>query len=330
MLMPMLRQARIDRLNVLITGGAGFIGSTLAQALLDQGATVVLLDNFNDYYDPALKRANVAQLCPQARVLLVEGDLRQPADVRRAFDVLPIQRVAHMAAMAGVRSAIPIEVYSAVNITGTLNLLEAARQQQVELFVMASTSSVYGETKVLPFVETDSADRPLTPYAATKRAAELLGYTYHHLHGMNVTVLRLFNVYGPRGRPDMMPMKLLHASQTGAEVVLFNDGDIARDWTYVDDTVSGIVAALHTPLGYEIINLGLGSPITMRTFVQMVEALTGRRLNTRAAPTPPSDPPITFCNNEKARRLLRFDPQVDIASGLARTWAWYQQAYLCR
>jgi UDP-glucuronate 4-epimerase len=311
--------------NVLITGGAGFIGSTLAQALLNQGETVVLFDNFNDYYDPSLKRANVARLHPMERVHLVEGDLRHPDDVARAFAVLPIQRVAHMAAMAGVRSATPVEVYGAVNIMGTLHLLEAARQRRVELFVMASTSSVYGKTHILPFVETDSADRPLTPYAATKRAAELLGHTYHHLHGMQVTVLRLFNVYGPYGRPDMMPMKLLHASQTGAEVLLFNDGELARDWTYVDDTVAGIVQALHTPLGYEVINLGLGSPIRMRAFVEIIEELTGQRLNTRAVPTPPSDPPITFCNNEKARRLLGFDPRVPVAEGLARTWEWFRQ-----
>jgi UDP-glucuronate 4-epimerase len=311
--------------NVLITGGAGFIGSALAQALLDDGCRVVLLDNFNDYYDPALKRANVARLCPAERVHLVEGDLRQPSDVEAAFSVLPIQRVAHMAAMAGVRSAIPAEVYAAVNVMGTLHLLEAARRHGVDLFVMASTSSVYGETEAVPFVETDSADRPLTPYAATKRAAELLGHTYHRLHGMRVTVLRLFNVYGPRGRPDMMPMKLFHASQTGAEVTLFNGGDIARDWTYVDDTVDGIVRALHTPFGYEIINLGLGSPIPLRAFVEIVEGLTGRRIRTRAAPTPPSDPPITFCSNEKARRLLGFAPQVSVAEGLARTWEWFRR-----
>lgn len=328
--MRISKLARAIRLNVLITGGAGFIGSALAQALLDQGDHVVLLDNFNDYYDPALKRANVARLRPAQRVHLVEGDLRQPAEIERAFDRLPIQRVAHMAAMAGVRSTTPAEVYSAVNIMGTLHLLEAARRRQIELVVMASTSSVYGATPVVPFVETDSADRPLTPYAATKRAAELIGHTYYHLHGLNVTVLRLFNVYGPCGRPDMMPMKLLHASQTGAEVLLFNGGDIARDWTYVDDTIKGIVAALHTPLGYEIINLGVGRPITMRAFVEIVEALTGQRLNTRAVPTPPSDPPITFCNNEKARRLLGFAPQVSVAEGLAQTWAWFQQAYLCR
>jgi UDP-glucuronate 4-epimerase len=312
-------------MNVLITGGAGFIGSALAQALLDEGCCVVLLDNFNDYYDPALKRANVARLRPTERVHLVEGDLRQPSEVERAFQILPIQRVAHMAAMAGVRSAIPAEVYAAVNVMGTLHLLEAARQHGVDLFVMASTSSVYGETETVPFVETDSADRPLTPYAATKRAAELLGHTYHHLYGMRVTVLRLFNVYGPRGRPDMMPMKLFQASQTGAEVTLFNGGDIARDWTYVDDTVTGIVRALHTPFGYEIINLGLGSPIPLRAFVEIIETLTGRRIRTRAAPTPPSDPPITFCNNEKARRLLGFAPQVSVAEGLARTWDWFQR-----
>lgn len=310
---------------VLITGGAGFIGSTLAQALLARGETVVILDNFNDYYAPDLKRANIAALRPTERLHVIEGDLRRPEDIARAFAAAPIERVAHMAAMSGVRNSMQqVETYVAVNTMGSLNLLEAARTHHVQQMVMASTSSVYGTTRILPFIETDSADRPLTAYAATKRAAELMAHTFYHLHGMNVTILRFFNVYGPSGRPDMMPMKLFQASQDGGVITLFNDGDIARDWTYIGDTVDGVRRALDTPLGYEVLNLGVGSPLSMREFVHIIEALTGRTIHTQSVATPLSDPPITFCNNEKARRLLGFAPQVAVQDGLALTWEWFQ------
>jgi UDP-glucuronate 4-epimerase len=195
----------------------------------------------------------------------------------------------------------------------------------VDLFVQASTSSVYGATARLPFVETDPADRPLAPYPASKRAAELLGHVYHHLHGMNVTVLRFFNVYGPAGRPDMMPLRVMNAVLDGTVIPVFNGGDIQRDWTYIDDTVSGILAALDRPLGYEVINLGVGAPISLREFISVIEELSGRRLNTRDEPTPPSDPPVTYCDNTKARRLLDFDPRTPVHEGLAQTWAWFRR-----
>ena len=312
-------------MTTLVTGGAGFIGSHVAAALLEQGESVVVIDNFNDYYDPAIKRANAARLREYPSFKLVEGDVRDVQLVTRLFAENRITRVAHLAALAGVRASVnQPRLYLDVNLTGTLNLLEAAKQARVEQFVLASTSSVYGRTEILPFVETDTADRPLASYPASKRAAELLAHTYHNLAGMNVTCLRFFNVYGPAGRPDMMPWRLLEATRTGAPVKLFNGGDIHRDWTYIADTVAGVLAALDKPLGYEIINLGCGTPISLTDFVEIMEEYTGKAINTVSVPTPPSDPPITYCNNAKARELLGFAPAVSIRDGLWRTWEWYR------
>lgn len=313
-------------MSYLVTGGAGFVGSHVAHMLLDRGEKVVILDNFNDYYDVGVKRQNIAKLGKSVNLTVIEGDVRDVALVNRIFEEHGITHVAHMAAMAGVRASVTqTPLYMEVNLTGTMNLLEAARENRVALFVLASTSSVYGETKVLPFIETDTADRPLASYPASKRAAELLAHTYHHLFNMNVTVLRFFNVYGPAGRPDMMPMRLLHAAFDGTRINLFNGGDLQRDWTYIEDTVKGVVAALDRPLGYEIINLGCGNPISMTAFIEIIEEYTGRTINTVNVPTPPSDPPITYCNNEKARRLLGFSPEVDVRQGLWRTWEWFRE-----
>ena len=313
-------------MTILVTGGAGFIGSHLADALLARGDTVVAIDNFNDYYDPAIKRANAARLAAHPAFTMAEGDIRDTATVEALFADHGVRRVAHLAAMAGVRESVKQpQLYLDVNLNGTFTLLEAARRHAVELFVLASTSSVYGNTERLPFEESDPADHPLAAYPASKRAAEMLGHTYHHLHGMNVTVLRFFNVYGPAGRPDMMPMRVMNAILDGTVIPIFNGGDIHRDWTYIDDTVSGVMAALDTPLGYEVMNLGVGAPISLREFIDVIEELSGRKLNTKNVPTPPSDPPITFCDNGKVRRLLGFDPQTRVHDGLAKTWDWFRR-----
>ncbi len=310
----------------LITGGAGFIGSHLAEHLLTHGDTVVIIDNFNDYYDPALKRHNIQRLGDSPKLTVVEGDIRDVDLVNRLFTEHGITRVAHLAAMAGVRSSMTQpRLYMDVNTTGTLNLLEAAREQQVTQFVLASTSSVYGKTEVLPFIETDTADLPLAAYPASKRAAEILGHTYNNLHGMNVTCLRFFNVYGPAGRPDMMPMLLMEATQDGRIMKLFNGGDIHRDWTFINDTVTGVAAALERPLGYEVINLGCGNPISLMNMVEIFEELSGKSINWVEVETPPSDPPITFCDNTKARTLLDFDPKVPVHEGLRITWEWFRK-----
>ena len=309
----------------LVTGGAGFIGRHVAEALLKRGGDVIVLDNFNDYYDPAIKVHNADALGQYSNCTVIKGDIRDVDLLNRIFSERRITRVAHLAAMAGVRESVgQTRLYMDVNLTGTMNLLEAGASADIEQFVLASTSSVYGKTEILPFVETDSADRPLAAYPASKRAAELLAHTYNNLRGMQVTALRFFNVYGPAGRPDMMPWRLMEATQTGETIKLFNGGEIHRDWTYIADTVRGVLAALDKPLGYEVINLGCGAPISLKDFVAIIEQNAGKRINTVQVPTPPSDPPITFCDNSKARELLGFAPAVSIREGLRQTWDWYR------
>ena len=309
----------------LITGGAGFVGSHVAEKLLQRGETVVVIDNFNDYYDPAIKRRNIDRLNPYEKFSLVEDDIRNVERVNQLFTEHNITHVAHLAAMAGVRASVDqTQLYIDVNLIGTMNLLEAGKAQNIKQFVMASTSSVYGKTEVIPFIETDTADRPLAAYPASKRSAELLAYTYNNLVNMNVTILRFFNVYGPSGRPDMMPWRLMEATQSGEVIKLFNGGDIHRDWTYIADTVNGVIAALDKPLGYEVINLGCGAPISLIDFVEIIEEYSGKSINTIDVPTPLSDPPITYCDNTKARELLGFAPETSVKEGLYKTWEWFR------
>lgn len=314
-------------MSYLITGGAGFIGSHVAERLLQRGERVLILDNFNDYYDPAIKRASIQRI-QHENLTVVDGDVRDNELIKRLFSEHGIRKVAHLAAMAGVRMSVnETPLYMQVNTIGSMNLFEAARDNAIEQFVLASTSSVYGATTKLPFIETDTADRPLAAYPASKRAAEMLAYTYHNLNKANYTILRFFNVYGPAGRPDMMPMRLMQASQDGSEIKLFNGGDISRDWTYIDDTVAGVIAALDKPLGYEVINLGLGNPISMTDFVEIIEELSGKTINKVTVETPLSDPPITYCDNTKARELLGFNPKMTVYEGLAKTWDWFRDFY---
>lgn len=320
--------------NVLVTGCAGFIGSHAAQALLGRGDVVVGLDNLNDYYDPARKRANLAEARQaiggaQGRFIFVEGDVRDPGLVRELFAGREFAAVLHLAAMAGVRASVedPQRYYD-VNVTGTLNLVEAARRQRVGNFVFASTSSVYGTTRQVPFVETDVCDRPLSPYAATKRAGEMLGFTYHHLHGLNFTALRFFTVYGPRGRPDMMTYKVADNIAFGRQVPLYNNGQMHRDWTYVNDIVEGVLAAVDRPLGFEVINLGRGQPVLLADFVRRIEECAGRKANLAPAPMPDSDMPYTYADVSKARQLLGYNPRTSVQEGVGRFWEWYRRAVL--
>ena len=311
----------------LVTGGAGFIGSHVAQDLLARGDKVVILDNFNDYYDPKIKRNNIQRI-QHDNLTVVEGDLRDVTLINDIFAEHGITHVAHLAARANVRASMEqTQLYMDVNLTGSMNIFEASKAHNVQQVVFASTSSVYGNTDILPFVETDTADQPLASYTASKRAAEILAHTYHHLIGMNITCVRFFNVYGPAGRPDMMPMLLMHATQSGKQMKLFNGGDISRDWTYIDDTVDGVIAALDTPLGYEVINLGVGNPIKLIDFVEIIEEVSGKEINKISVETPPSDPPITYCNNQKARDLLGFDPKITVQEGLYKTWEWFREFY---
>ncbi|MCZ2113172.1 MAG: NAD-dependent epimerase/dehydratase family protein [Anaerolineae bacterium] len=313
-------------MTILVTGAAGFIGSHLAERLCQRGDTVIGLDNFNDYYDPARKRANEHRLNTYPNFRMIEADVRDRDRLFELFATEKITAVAHLAAMAGVRNAVlNPDLYVNVNLNGTQNLFDASRAGGgVDNFVLASTSSVYGNTTRIPFVEDDPCDRPLQPYAAAKRAAEILGFSYHHLFGLNLTVLRFFTVYGPNGRPDMMAYLLADSIVKGREIPLYDNGQMYRDWTYVDDTVSGIVSALDRPLGYEIINLGRGEPVLLSDFVAIMENLSGRKANVVPAPRLAADFPRNEANIDKARRLLDYNPVVPVTEGVRRFWEWYQ------
>ncbi len=319
--------------TILVTGAAGFIGSHVAQAFLMRGDTVVGLDNLNDYYDPACKRSNLDEIRRAVdnapRFTFVQGDVRDQATLSALFDRHPFESVVHLAAMAGVRASTEDpHLYYAVNLIGTLNLLEQARPRGVGSFVLASTSSVYGATRQIPFVETDPCDRPLAPYPASKRAAEMLGFSYHHLYGQHFTALRFFTVYGPRGRPDMMAYKVLDNIFFGRQVPLYNNGQMHRDWTYVDDIVAGIVAAADRPMGYEVMNLGRGEPVLLADFVHLIEELAGREAQLVPAPMSDADVSYTYANVDRAHRLLGYTPAISVREGVTRFWHWYRQVVL--
>lgn len=319
--------------TTLITGGAGFIGSQLALRLLAQGERVVILDNVDSYYDPAIKRANLSAIRLAARhapenAIIVEGDIRDAALLHQLFSEHSITRVANLAAMSGVRySADHAPLYVDVNVHGATNVMDVARQYDVQTLVLASTSNVYGDTARVPFVEDDPCIAPLAPYPASKRAAELLAHSLHHLYGLNITVLRFFNVYGPPGRPDMIPMRAIDAIVRGQPLPVYGGGDLQRDWTYIDDIIDGIVAALNTPLGFQILNLGCGAPLSLNDFLVIYERLIGTKAVRQEVTTPLTELSITYCDNTRARTLLGFNPKIGIEEGLARTWAWYQARY---
>lgn len=313
-------------MKVLVTGAAGFIGSHLAAKLARRGDEVVGLDNFNDYYDPARKRANERRLNQYPNFCMIEGDIRDRQDMLDLFQRERFDAVAHLAALAGVRNAVTHpELYVNVDYNGTQNLMDAARAANVANFVFASTSSVYGDTHQIPFIETDSCDRPLQPYAAAKRAAEILGYAYHHLYGLPFTALRFFTVYGPSGRPDMMAYLVADSISRGVEIPFYEGGEMYRDWTFVDDITDGVVAAVDRPLGYEVINLGRGEPVRLGDFVAMLESLAGKKARLRPAPKLAADVVRTYADIGKARRLLDYNPQISVAEGVTRFWDWYRQ-----
>lgn len=316
-------------MTTLITGGAGFIGSRLAARLLSEGKQIVIMDNFNDYYNPQIKRANIASL--EGNPPLIEGDIRDRELVDRVFKEYGVTHVAHLAAMAAVRYSVDkSHLYTDVNVMGTVNLMDAAIKYNIEQFVFASTSSIYGNDSRIPFQEEDAAAKPLAPYPASKRAAELFAHSYHHLYNLPVTILRFFNVYGPNGRPDMMPLRAIEAILQQKPIDMYDGGDLERDWTYIDDTVDGVAAALERPLGYALINLGYGSPTSLLTFIQIYEELIGRNAIKNVVPAPKTEPRITYCDNTQARKLLNFNPKTPIEEGLARTWNWYRQRYNVR
>ncbi len=310
---------------VLVTGGAGFIGSHVTDRLLAAGRRVAVVDSFDDFYDPAVKRRNIRRAEASAAFTLVEADIRDEATMHEVASRHDVEAIIHLAARAGVRPSIeqPL-LYQSVNGTGTTVMLEVARRRRVKNFVFGSSSSVYGESGEVPFREEARVDRPVSPYAATKKANEELCFTYHHLYGLPVTCLRFFTVYGPRQRPEMAIHKFTRAIADGRPLTLYGDGSTRRDYTYVDDIVDGVVAALDRPQPYEVVNLGGSRTTSLADLVAMLEARLGRRATIERLPAQPGDVTITYADVSRAGRLFGYTPRVPIEEGLDRFARWLE------
>lgn len=314
----------IDR--VLVTGGAGFIGSNLCETLLEQGREIQVLDNFNDFYDPAVKRKNIETALKNPAYSLREGDIRDESFVGEVMTTFRPQAVIHLAAMAGVRPSIENpHLYNDVNIAGTTVLLEAIRKHPIDNFIFGSSSSVYGSHDKVPFSEEDVLSRPISPYASTKLAGEQQCFTYHHLFGVPVTCHRFFTVYGPRQRPEMAIHLFARKILNGEFITLYGDGSSRRDYTYIDDIVDGIVRSLDRPQGFEIFNLGESRTVALSELVSILESALDLEADIRFEPDQPGDVPVTFADVSKARKMLGYEPMVPIEEGVRRFVKWLKE-----
>lgn len=324
--------------SVLVTGGAGFIGSHLCETLLARGCRVVVLDNLCDFYDPAVKEANIAQIRRSAasspgELLVLKGDIRRAGDMERAILALGDPKgaaVVHLAAMAGVRPSIENpRLYNEVNVAGTLEVLEACRRRGIGRLAFASSSSVYGNNAKVPFSEADPVDHPISPYAATKKAGELLCHNYHHLYGLSVACLRFFTVYGPRQRPDLAIHKFAKLIHDGRTIPFFGDGTTRRDYTYVTDTLQGIIGSLEwltaasSPV-FDVFNLGESQTVELSSLVALLGRALGREPALERLPMQPGDVLCTYADISKARQLLGYNPQVPIEEGIPRFVEWFR------
>jgi UDP-glucuronate 4-epimerase len=316
-------------MRILVTGGAGFIGSHLCERLLREGNQVVCLDNFCDFYNPELKRKNIQDAIRDSNFHLVSGDLLDRAWLERLVLKSETDLVVHLAAMAGVRPSIENPgLYAEVNITGTMNLLEASRQAGIKRVVFASSSSVYGDNPKTPFAESDPVDHPISPYAATKKAGELICHTYHHLFGMSILCLRFFTVYGPRQRPDLAIHKFARRILAGQPIPVFGDGSTRRDYTYIDDILDGVTKAIdHVQRKnvYDIFNLGESRTIRLDEMICVIEDALGVKAIREVHPAQPGDVEITYADISKSRQILGYNPQMAFTDGVGRFVEWMRQ-----
>jgi UDP-glucuronate 4-epimerase len=317
--------------KVLVTGGAGFIGSHVAESLLLRGDDVVIVDEVNDYYDVSIKELNLKLLqskYPETRLKVYRGDICCEDLMLKIFETEKPTFVCHMAARAGVRPSIQDPyVYIHSNIKGTTHLMELSARFGVQNFVFASSSSVYGDSTSTYFSEDEVVDQPVSPYAATKKACELLAYTYHHLYKLNISALRFFTVFGPRGRPDMAPFKFIDRVSRGVEIQQFGDGSSSRDYTYIDDIVDGVVRSIDRPYAYEVFNLGKGSGTSLKDFIDLVQKYVEKPAIVRVMPDQPGDVPYTCANVSKASVLLGYTSKVSFEEGIKNTARWYKKTY---
>jgi UDP-glucuronate 4-epimerase len=313
--------------NILVTGGAGFIGSHLCECLLNEGAKVICLDNFDNFYDPSIKIKNVEGIAKKFSVQfeLVTGDIRNPDHLKGIFQKNQIDSVVHLAARAGVRPSIaePL-LYQDVNIRGTIVLLEACKATGIKNFVFASSSSVYGENQRVPFTEEDLEIQPISPYGATKRAGELLCYSYHHLYGTNIACLRIFTAYGPRQRPEMAIHKFTRLIDQGEKIPIYGDGSTRRDYTYIDDLIEGILGVIRYHKGFEVYNLGESQTTSLIELIKLIEGAFGGKADIEMLATQPGDVSITYADITKAKRVLGYQPKVKMEEGIRRFVEWYK------
>jgi len=313
-------------MTILVTGAAGFIGSHLSERLVRQGMSVVGLDNFDPFYEPAVKWNNIAELLTSPNFKLVEGDIRNPVLAEKVFREGQFDMVVHLAAKAGVRPSIQDPAgYVDVNINGTVILLEAARAAGIKKFIFASSSSVYGNNEKVPFSETDNVDNPISPYAATKKAGELICYTYSHLYGMDMTCLRFFTVYGPRQRPDLAIHKFARLIEQGKAIPVYGDGSMERDFTYIEDIIDGVVASMKQCQGYHIYNLGESRPVRLDVLIGELEKALGKKAIIDRQPEQPGDVKRTFADVQKAVRELGYQPKTHLADGLKAFVVWMRK-----
>lgn len=311
--------------RVLVTGAAGFLGSHLVERLTSEGHDVVGLDAFSTMYSADAKRRNLREVGERAGFRFVEGDIRDADLLERVFAEHRPAAVYHLAAVPGVRTSIqdPL-LYEDVNVRGTLNVLQACRKHGQPRFVFGSSSSVYGASTQVPFRESDAADRPISPYAASKRAGELYAYAYHHLFGVPTLCARFFTVYGPRQRPDMAIHMFTRAIDAGRPVTLFGDGSSRRDYTFCSDVVDGLVRALRADYGYEVVNLGRSETTSLLDLIRTIEKAVGKPAQVEWKPDQPGDVPITYADVSRARSVLGYDPQVSVEEGVRRFVEWYR------
>ena len=316
--------------NILITGGAGFIGSHLVDRLLSEGGwRITVIDDFNDFYDPSIKRANINDHLVHDNYRLVEADIRNYNAVSQAFNDTNFDSIVHLAARAGVRPSLTEpQLYVETNVNGTMNLLELARTQGVKQFVFGSSSSVYGTNEKVPFSEDDPIFNPISPYAATKAAGELICHTYAHLYDMRIVCLRFFTVYGARQRPDLAIHKFAKLISSGQTIPVFGDGTTRRDYTYIDDIIAGVRAAIDYEGGkYEVINLGESRTVELRELISLLESALGKTAQIDRQPLQPGDVPQTFADITRARRLLNYNPQTQIEAGIAMFVDWFRMSH---
>ena len=312
--------------SFVVTGGAGFIGSHLVDRLLRDGHRVEAVDNFDDFYAEPVKRANLAEAERHAQFALHELDIRDRSGVERLFAERRPEVVVHLAARAGVRPSIEKpQLYADVNVNGTVSVLEAAVRAGAGKVILASSSSVYGNNPKVPFAEDDPVDHPISPYAATKKACELIAHVYHALHGMPITCLRFFTAHGPRCRPDLAVAKFTRLIDAGSRVPMFGDGTMKRDFTYVDDIIDGVVRAVERCDGYRIYNMGNSQPIGLRDMIEMIADALGRRAQIEPLPMQPGDVNITYADISRAQAELGYHPRTPFPDGLQRYVAWYRE-----